>query len=306
MVADASSYYLLTYRSARGADGMFHSVDVSVKTKGVRIRARKGFWAPTPDEIQRADFLARANEPRPVVPLPPARRTSPMIRPWFGMAKGANGNTRVTFVWEPAGAVPGDRRVRTPSRVEVKALGAGGTPVFEGTVRPTGAVSPDAAEASQARAVFEVPPGRIRLEMSIEDSAASRIDMDVRDLIVGDLRAPVAIGTAEVLRARTARDVRALEANPDAVPVASREFSRSERLLVRVPVYAPTTPEVSVRLLSQAGQSMRPVQASPLADGRIQIDIPLAGLVSGEYSLEIVAASPAGQAKDTLRFRVTQ
>ena len=114
MVADASAYYLLTYRSARNTDGMFHAVDVSVKTKGVHLRARKGFWAPTPDEIQRASLLARANEPRPPIVLAPARRTSPMIRPWFGMAKGANGNTRVTFVWEPAGAVPGDRRVRTP------------------------------------------------------------------------------------------------------------------------------------------------------------------------------------------------
>ena len=221
MVADASAYYLLTYRSARNTDGMFHAVDVSVKTKGVRLRARKGFWSPNPDEIQRASLLARANEPRPPVVLAPARRTSPLIRPWFGMAKGSGGNTRVTFVWEPAGAVPGDRRVRTPSRVAFKATGANGTTLFEGPVRPTGAVAFDGLDAALARAVFEVPPGRIRLEMSIEDASAAAIDTDVRDLLVGDLRAPVAIGTPEVMRARTAKDMRALEANPDAVPVSS-------------------------------------------------------------------------------------
>ena len=308
MVADASAYYLLTYRSARNTDGMFHAVDVSVKTKGVRLRARKGFWAPTPDEIQRASLLARANEPRPPVVLAPARRTSPLIRPWFGMAKGSGGNTRVTFVWEPAGAVPGDRRVRTPSRVAFKATGANGTTLFEGPVRPTGAVAFDGLDAALARAVFEVPPGRIRLEMSIEDASAAAIDTDVRDLLVGDLRAPVAIGTPEVMRARTAKDMRALEANPDAVPVSSRQFSRSEQLVIRVPVYAPGgAPEVTARLVNPSGQSMRPLTVEDAAtpDGRAQIELPLAGLAPGDYAVEVTAASPAGQAKDTLRFRVT-
>ena len=87
--------------------------------------------------------------------------------------------------------------------------------------------------------------------MSIQDSAAASIDTDVRDLLVGDLRAPVAIGTPEVLRARTARDVRVLETSPEAVPVASRQFSRAEQLIIRVPVYSPDSgPEVTAKLLN--------------------------------------------------------
>ena len=308
MAADASAYYLLTYRSIRNTDGLFHSVDVRVKPRGIRLRARKGYWAPTTDEIQRANLLAHANDPRPAVPLPPARHISPLIRPWFGVARGANGQTRVTFVWEPAGAVPGDHRIRTPSRVELKALRTDGTTVFDGPVRPTGATV-DTYNDSDARAVFDVPPGRVRLQMSIEDSASQPIDTDVREILVGDLRAPVAIGTPQVLRARTARDVRALDANPDAVPVSSREFSRAERLVIRVPAYAPGTdaPTVSARLLTGAGQSMRTIalNAEAILDGRVQIDLPLAGLASGEYAVEITAASPAGEAKDTLHFRVT-
>ncbi len=144
--------------------------------------------------------------------------------------------------------------------------------------------------------------------MSIEDASASAIDTDVRDLLVGDLRAPVAIGTPEVLRARTAKDMRALEANPDAVPVASRQFSRSEQLVIRVPVYAPGgAPDMTARLVNPSGQSMRPltIEAAATPDGRAQIELPLAGLAPGDYAVEIAAASPAGQAKDTLRFRVT-
>jgi hypothetical protein len=204
--------------------------------------------------------------------------------------------------------VPGDRRVRTPSRVAFKALGADGTTVFEGPVRPSG-VSLDGSDGADARAVFEVPPGRIRLQMSIEDSASQPIDLDVREILVGDLRAPVAIGTPEVFRARTARDVRALEENPNAVPVAAREFSRAERLVIRVPAYAPgsAAPTLSAKLLSGAGQSMRQValEGATTPDGRAQIQLALAGLVSGEYAVEITAKSAAGEAKDTLRFRVT-
>ena len=42
MVADASAYYLLTYRSARNTDGMFHAVDVSVKTQGRAAAGAEG------------------------------------------------------------------------------------------------------------------------------------------------------------------------------------------------------------------------------------------------------------------------
>src|SRR5207253_7918439 len=128
-------------------------------------------------------------------------------------------------------------------------------------------------------------------------------------IAIRDLRAPVALGTPEVLRARTARDVRALEADPDAVPVASREFSRAEHLIIRVPAYAPDAerPTVSARLLSRTGKAMRdlPVQPLSASGSQHQIDLPLASLAAGEYELEITVASPAGVAKDLMMFRVT-
>jgi hypothetical protein len=112
-----------------------------------------------------------------------------------------------------------------------------------------------------------------------------------------------------VLRARTARDVRALDADPGAVPVAAREFSRAEQLVIRVPAYAAggVKPTVSATLVSAAGRAMRQltVDAAATPDGPDRIDLSLAGLASGEYSIEIAAKSPTGEAKDTLRFRVT-
>jgi len=294
LLADAASYYLLSYRSTRNRDGLFHAVDVIVKRPGIKVRARRGYWAPTPDEIQLANMLAHANDPPPPLKLQPARHASQLIRPWFGTSRGENDKTRVTFVWEPAGIVPGDRHVKVPTQVEFKAVGPDGSTAFEGTVR------------ERASAVFEVPPGRTALTMSIQDAAANAIDSDVRDIIVRDLKGAVVLGTPQVFRARTARDVRELRDEPLAVPVASREFSRAEHLLIRVPAYGSTAPTVTASLISPAKQAMRQLQVDPTTNKSLAsvIDVPLAGLAPGQYAVEISAKSPAGAAKESLSFRI--
>ena len=159
-----------------------------------------------------------------------------------------------------------------------------------------------------SRATFDVRPGRVKLRMSILDAASQPLDRDVREIVVGDLSGAVAIGTPEVMRARNARELRTLEAHA-AVPVVSREFSRAEQLLLRVPVYAASDarPTVSVRLLGRSGQTMRqlePIGATADA-GPDEFTLPLAGLAVGEYTIEVTATSGAGRAIDRLTFRVT-
>ena len=308
MVDDASSYYLASYRSVRNRDGLFHAVSVTVKKPGVKVRARNGYWAPTLDEVSRANLIAHAGDPLPPIKLGAPRHASPLIRPWFGITRGDSGKVRVTFVWEPAGAVPGDRRVKTPTRVDMKAVGPDGATAFDGQVRPSGPVIVEGSDADRSRAVFDVAPGRVTFTMSIEDSATQTIDSDVRDVVIRDLAGSVVIGTPEVFRARTARDLRELRADAAAVPVAAREFSRTEHLLIRVPAYAPApAPILTATLVSPAGQAMRQLDVEPSAapSGLAQIDVPLAGLASGQYSLEVAATSAAGNAKEIIAFRVT-
>jgi hypothetical protein len=159
----------------------------------------------------------------------------------------------------------------------------------------------------EARAVFELPPGRLRVRMSIEDAASRQLDTDVRDLVVGGFSGPLTLGTARVLRARNAREYRAIAGNPEATPVAARQFSRAERLIVRVPVYASGgRPAVAVRLLSRFGAAMRNLDVSeaPGMEG-YQVDLPLAGLAAGDYAIEFTARNDDGEVKDTLAIRVT-
>ncbi len=323
VVSDSSAYYLLGYNSTFTApDGKFHEIKVRVKRPGVDVRARKGYWAPT--EEDRAKALA---PPKPAAPPAVTRALSAitepshgrMIRTWIGTARGDNGKTRVTFVWEPIPAPPGDTTGERPARVQLTASSdKGGSPFFRGRV-PDGddaSAAPATGQASALRAtqaskvVFDVPPGKLQLRMSVESAGAQVLDTDIRDVDVPDLTTPqVAITTPAVYSARNARDFRMIAADPNAAPTADREFSRTERLLIRFSAYGPgnSAPAVSVRLLSRGGQAMTdlPVQAASGSPQDHTIDLPLAGLASGEYVIEIKAKGEAGDAQEMIGIRIT-
>ncbi len=305
--ADAGAYYLLAFRVAHPDDGRFRALQARVTRAGVGVRTRRGYWAAPPDEALRTALLAKSTEPKRVVPPEPAPHVSTLIRPWFGVSRGEGGKSRVTFVWEPAARVPGERVRRSVARLVLSARASDGTVLFEGPVAPTGPAAIDDPAATPSRATFDMPPGRLRLRMAIQDGASQLLDQDVRELSIRDLRGDVAIGTPEVLRARTAREFRTLDAQA-AVPVASREFSRTERLLIRFQAYGPggAPPVVTAKLLGRMGQRMRDLAVAPASTpGGSAIDLPLAGLAAGEYMIEVIATSGAGDAKDRIGFRVT-
>jgi hypothetical protein len=110
-----------------------------------------------------------------------------------------------------------------------------------------------------------------------------------------------------VFRARTVRDFQALQADARAVPTVMREFARTDRVLVRVPVYAPgaSAPPVTARLLNRAGDAMMDLAVLPAqADVPPSLELPLSRLSPGEYIVEIAASGPGGEVKELLGFRV--
>ena len=121
----------------------------------------------------------------------------------------------MTFVWEPARRVPGLTSRRTPerpeaSRLDVEVLGEDGQPpLFEGAIAP--ATPGSVGEAAQTQAVFDAPPGRLRLRMSVRGGAAGEeLDQDVRAITVRSLDGAVTMGSAAVVRTFNGRDYRAL------------------------------------------------------------------------------------------------
>jgi VWFA-related protein len=304
VAGDLDAYYLLTYRPSPANDGRLHTVQLQVTRRNAQVRARQGYWAPLANEA----LLARS-EPSAGPARARSMSQSALIRPWFGMARGPAGRTRVTFTWEPGRAQVDGRRPIAAETVVLSAATADGTPLFHGRVAAVYAER-TGEHTPPERAVFDAPPGRVELDMTIQAEDDRVLDSDARDIEVLDLGgARTVMGTPEVLRTRTAREFLAVSADPDAPPVVSREFSRRERLVIRVPIYGPaaTTPVVSARLLTRSGQPLREVAAmpAPARDGVIQFDLPLAALAVGEYSLEVVATSAAGRADAVITFRVT-
>ena len=303
IVRDTSGYYLLGYDSSQApSDGKFHEIKVRVKRANVQVRARKGYWALTTDDIAKATAPAKPGPPRAVsdalaaIVQPASGR---VIRTWIGASRGENGKTKMTFVWEPVARPPGDpARGEPPARVAVTAVASNGSPYFRGRV------------AMPSRATFEADPGKVQLRLSVEGAASQVLDSDSREIVVPDLTSALgALGTPALYRGRTLPEYQKLKADPDAVPQASREFSRTDRLFVRLPAYGPggTSPTLTAHLLNRTGQAMAELHAAPSAGTSFeqQFDVPLTGLAPGEYLIEIKSGNAADDATVLVGFRVT-
>ena len=305
IVRDSSFYYLLGYNSARApSDGKFHPITVRLKRRNVDVRARKGYWALTAEDIVRVNTVT-PDTPKSVQQALASIATSVQagkyVRTWLGTSRGEQGKTRVTLIWEPLPLSPGARRDQPkPGRVSLIAADAKGDLVFRGRV-------PDAAPAPPGpqRLAFDAEPGELELRMSVEaTSGGGVIDSEIRTITVPDLTSPdAAISTPRVHRARTARDVRSIVADAGAVPTIGREFSRTERLLIRFDVYGSATP--TAVLLNRNGQKMADVPVAAAAEGGTHlIDMGLAAIATGEYLVEVTAKGATGEAKELIPLRV--
>jgi VWFA-related protein len=337
IIRDASAYYLLGYTSTQApTDGKFHKIEVKVARRGIDVRARKGYWAFTAADAARA--LA---PPAPEAPAAVTAALNKIAEPsrgrparfWIGTSRGDNGRTRVTFAWEPIPPALGDRREFEPAaRVALTASAPDGRPVFRGrvpeetaeappasapppappsdtaaTASGTGSAAAPAAAPAGSLITFDAPPGQLQLRISVEGKRGQVIDSLTRDLTLPDFtRVEVSFGTAKVFRGRTVRDLATIKANPAAVPTAERDFSRTERLLVRAEAYTPggVAPAVTARLLNRGGQKMAdlPLQVSPV--GAIELELPLSSLAAGDYLIELNAKSDSGTAQEIVAFKV--
>ncbi|MGE0448651.1 MAG: VWA domain-containing protein [Vicinamibacterales bacterium] len=297
ILRDASRFYVLTVQPRATASGeAFRAVTVKLDRPGAVIRARAGFRLEPRPTVE-----TRARRPQPLnVP----RRVSPMIRPWFGLSSAGNDRTRVSFVWEPAAQVPGSggRRTQVES-VSMRVTTLSGEPVFSGRVGPAGVALASSGEVP--RLSFDADVGRLLVQMDILDGAGRVVDRDARDLVVGRFREPIAFGTPAVLRARTARELRPLLAGEDAVPTVSREFSRADHLILRIPLVGDAA-EVRASLASALGGTMRDLPVTRLSSdpGVAQVDLPLAGLASGGYVVRLEAVTGGARASDRVAFTV--
>ncbi len=294
--------YTLTYVPAHGDDGRYHPVQVTIVRRAADARSRGGYVSPLPAEMRRAMRDAAGNGP--VLPTRLLRH-SPLIDVWSGVTRATTTQGRVVVTWEPGRNAVGTSRSNA-ARVTLKATTRDGTVLFDGMLAPmrVGGVA-DATAAD--RAEFDAPAGRVQLDMTILGIAGDKLDFDARDLEVPALKgaAPLLL-PAILIATQSAREFREVTADPNPAPDPSRQFRRTERLVIRVPAYAAGSPvRVTGRLLNRLAQPMRDLEALPDAGGVTQFDLPLATLAPGDYYLQFSVPGPSGPVDQRIGFRIT-
>jgi VWFA-related protein len=302
-------YYLLGYTSSIAPrDGKFHEIEVKVNRRDVEVRARKGYWAYTEDEVRRSMEPPKPGPPQEVAEAidtlaaavePTSRRT---VATWIGATRADDGRANVLFVWEApvtAGGAPAD----TVAQLSVTATSLTGDAVFTGKVprdpaalRPSGSVS------------FVAPPGPLRLRLVMENARGQRVDSeDVHQMIPDFTATGPTITEPLVFRARTAKEIAQLKAAGGAIPSAARLFSRAERLLLRFDAYGPagTSPQVTLRLLNRRGEQMATLPPPEGGASTFHAEVGFGGLPPGDYLIEIAAATPIERSVKLLGVRVT-
>ena len=316
MMRDASAYYLMAYNSSLvPTDGEFHEIEVKVKRDGVRVRNRPGYWAMSERDVKRA-LEGPANEPPRAVDLALDSLSEPrrgyLVRTWIGTSRGANGRTKVTFVWEPTRGQSG--RGDDPARVLVTAMSESAGASYRGRVperdgtSARGLAGAGAAEGGLKIVSFDADPGTLQLSLAVEGESGEVLDRDRDEIEIPDFTGPsLVLGTPAFFRARNNLEWERLVTDWDAVPAVSRDFRRTERVLLRFDAYAPGTaePNVTAWLLNRAGKRMYPLVVQSSKDGHPnQVDVPVVGLAPAEYVVELTATTSADEVVELVAFRL--
>jgi len=328
IIRDSSGYYLLGYNSTQApTDGRFHEIKVRVTRRGVDVRARKGYWAFTADEAARASAPPKPEAPAAVTAALNSISEPERGRPakfWIGTARGENGQTRVHFAWEPIAPLPGSTEPNAQAaRIALTASAADGRQLYKGRVPEPGAdaaasaaAAPAAPAAGAAAAPpasgggsvhFDAPPGQVQLRIVVEGARGQVVDSVARELTLPDFtRVQVAFATPRVYRGRTVRELNTIKTNAAAAPTADRDFSRTDRLLIRTEAYTPGAgvPAMTARLLNRAGGRMADLPVQTAQGGAAEIELPLSSLAAGDYLIELNAKTDSGTAQEMIAFKV--
>jgi VWFA-related protein len=301
--ADASAYYLIGYSPTRQmSDGKFHKISVRVKRSGVRVTARRGYWAPSEAETNGTP------EPPPDPTLTGALRelVAPgggerrVIDLWVGTEPADYGLSAVHVAWEAVSRSSPD----APAAVEVEPVTRAGASLYPAQVIRSGTKDGDLP----AVASFQLKPGAAALKVTLRSEGGAVLDRWTQSLAVPDYAlASLKIGSARVFRTRTPAEARAFEADSQPTPTASRRFRRTDRLVIDVPYVADVGgAQVEATLTNREGKALAPLTLAKGPDGVARVVLPLASLAPSTYTVRVEVSAGTNVGAQVVAFTVSQ
>jgi len=296
---DLTSYYLLGYSSTNAKlDGKFRRLEVKVRQPGVDVRARRGYRAPTVEEV--ADAKAEAEAPAATAPSAftvamgtlARLRSDARFRINAATHVGDGGGTTIWVAGElPRGTGPESFAQGGTADIEVRAGSASSTAKV--TLKP----GERGFVAALKLAATDIDQVDVRARFSGEGSVVPVTDA------IGANAGPAA-GQPLIFRRGPSTANRV-------VPAADFRFHRSERIRLELPV-GDTTKAGTGRLLDRAGQPLQiPVKVGERIDEAtgqrwVTADITLAPLAAGDYAVELSTSSGTETRHTITAFRVSR
>lgn len=332
IVADNSSYYVLSYYPPTGKPDSYHKIEVRVNRPDVTVRSRRGYTVPKanavvnpnrpPSAVEMTEVLDALDSPLPVSGL--------TMRVFAAPFKGTAPNASVLFGIEMRGR---DIKTGPNSIVQVSyraidssgKVRAGNTDNLTMNLRPETLARLNTTGLRMLRRI-ELPPGRYQLHVAAHDTSGGSVGSVTYDLEIPDFNKSALDMSGLVLASPsgsmhvTAKLDELLQDVLPGPPVAIRTFGQNEEVTLFTEVYDSEGDKshkvnITAMVLSDTGQqlfkSSEERSSADLGGKRggygFIARIPMKDLPPGGYVLKVEAKSSLGAGPTAARelpFRV--